>query len=72
MKTKGKRSRVSRSATTGRFVIGRDALARFAEVEGIRDTEESRRMFAEFDRLGLSPAQRRQAILKKYRKVRVR
>jgi len=69
MKAKKKTAKRARSAATGRFVIGREAFARFSEVEGIVDSEESRRMFAEFDRLGLSSAQRRKAIRQKYRKA---
>jgi hypothetical protein len=72
MKAKKKTKRIARSASTGRFIVGRDAFARFSEVEGIIDTEESRQMFAEFDRLGLSPAQRRKAIMQKYRKAQAR
>jgi hypothetical protein len=65
MKAKGKSRRLR---NTKPFILGREAFARICEVEGIKDTEESRQMFAEFDRLGLTPAQRRKFIMQKYGK----
>ncbi len=66
MKAKRKSDRSRRAKTV---TIGREAFARFSEVEGIKDTEESQRMFAEFDRQELTPTQRRKAILQKHRKA---
>jgi len=48
------------------FVLGRDSFARISAVEGIRLTREMKRDLREFDRKGLSSAERRRAIMKKY------
>jgi len=47
--------------------IGRAAFAKISEVEGICLGEEAKAMFAEFDRLELSPEQRRQAIIDRFK-----
>lgn len=51
-----------------RFVLGRGRFEKISAVEGIVKSAESRRMFDEFDRKGLTPAQRRRAIFEKYAK----
>lgn len=51
---------------TKRFVLGRDSFARISAVEGIRLTSEMKRDLQAFDRKGLSSAERRRAIMKKY------
>ncbi|MDD1532717.1 hypothetical protein C7U89_01490 [Bradyrhizobium sp. WBOS4] len=48
------------------FVLGRKAWAKISAVEGIVLSKESEERLAEFDRLGLSPAERRERIIKKY------
>lgn len=48
------------------FVLGRDRFERISEIEGVVTSQTSRLMFAEFDRLGLTPEQRRKAILEKH------
>lgn len=50
------------------FVLGRGRFAKISAVEGITKSAESRRMFEEFDRKGLTPEQRRKAIFEKYAK----
>jgi hypothetical protein len=52
--------------SSGRFVLGRARLEKISAVEGIRTSAATRRMFAEFDRNELSPAQRRKAIFEKH------
>lgn len=47
-------------------MLGRARFEKISAVEGIKTTDESRRMFEEFDRLGLTPEERRAAILRKY------
>lgn len=51
---------------TGSFVLGRARFEAISAVEGIRKTAESRRMFDDFDRKGLTAEQRRRAIFEKY------
>jgi hypothetical protein len=50
----------------GGFVLGRARFEKISAVEGIKKSAESRRMFEEFDRQGLTPEQRRKAIFEKY------
>lgn len=52
----------------GAFVIGRARFAKISAVEGIKKPADSRRMFEDFDRKGLTPEQRRKAIFEKYAK----
>jgi hypothetical protein len=56
------------SKQTGHFVLGRDRLEKISAVEGIKTSAATKRMFAEFDRKGLTPAQRRKAIFEKHTK----
>jgi hypothetical protein len=49
------------------FVLGRDRFAKISAVEGIALTPAMQERAREFDRLGLSPAERRREILKIYR-----
>ena len=49
-------------------VLGRSVFAKISAVEGIRLSPASESMFAEFDRKGLSPEQRRKALLEKHAK----
>lgn len=44
------------------FVLGRAAFDRISAVEGLRRDAASETMFADFDRRGLPPEERRQAI----------
>lgn len=48
------------------FVLGRARLEKISAVEGIKTGQDTRRMFAEFDRKGLTPEQRRKAIFEKH------
>jgi hypothetical protein len=43
--------------------LTREEFARISEVEGLRLSDEMQQAFAEVDRIGLSPEQRRQAII---------
>jgi len=52
------------------YTIGRRAFAKISAIEGIRLSEEASEDFREFERKGLSPQDRRQAISRKYAKVR--
>jgi hypothetical protein len=48
------------------MVLGREAFARISAVEGIRLTDDMRAEFERFDREGLSPAERRRAIIARF------
>nr|WP_256570616.1 helix-turn-helix transcriptional regulator [Bradyrhizobium sp. CCGUVB1N3] len=50
------------------FVVGRENFEKICAVEGIKLTAEMKERFAEFDRKGLSPAERRREIIKAYGK----
>ncbi|WP_337995863.1 hypothetical protein [Oleispirillum naphthae] len=55
------------TSSGGRFVsvtVGRSAFTSVSAVEGIRLSRDAQGRFAEFDRKGLSPAQRRAEIIK--------
>lgn len=53
---------------TSQFVLGQERFAKISAVEGVVVTAEMKKRAKEFDRLGLSPAERRREILKVYRK----
>jgi hypothetical protein len=48
--------------------LGLAGFAKISAVEGIRLRASSKKMFADFDRKGLSPAERRRAIFEKHAK----
>lgn len=50
-----------------RPILGLHAFKKISAVEGVRLSPESERMFAEFDRQGLSAEERRLAIIEKHR-----
>ncbi len=50
------------------LTLGLEGFARISAVEGITLTQESHRMFAAFERDGLSSEQRRAAITSKHRR----
>jgi hypothetical protein len=52
--------------TTSTVTIGRRGFAKISAIEGIKLSSEAEEDFREFDRLGLSPAARRRALLRKY------
>ena len=51
------------------LTLGLEGFARISAVEGIALTQESQRMFAAFERDGLSNEQRRAAITSKHRRM---
>ncbi len=66
MKKQGLPARQTRAARAG-MTLGLEWFEKISAVEDIKLTESARRRAAEFDRLGLSPAERRKAILDAYR-----
>jgi hypothetical protein len=56
-------------AQSDRFVLGRQGIDKLNAIEGIRLSESSRKMFAEFDRDEASAEQRRHTIEAKHRKL---
>jgi hypothetical protein len=53
---------------SAKFVIGRERFTQISAVEGIKPTAAMKKRAAEFERQGLSPAERRREIIKVYRK----
>jgi len=49
-------------------VIGRERFAKISAVEGIKPSAAMRKRVAQFDREGLSPAERRREIIKAHKK----
>ena len=60
--------RVTRGSKTGRFVVGMARYEKISAVEGIRLSADMKRRAEEFDRQGLTPEERRRAIVKAHRK----
>jgi hypothetical protein len=58
----------SSKRASAKFVLGRERFAQISAVEGIKPTAAMKKRAAEFDRQGLSPAERRREIIKVYRK----
>ena len=58
----------SRRTSSKRVTLGRKRFAKISAIEGIHLSAEVRQDFLDFDRKGLSPDDRRQAINKKYGK----
>ena len=50
-----------------RYVLGRNRFGKISEVEGIQLSRPMKRAFAEFDRKGISAAQRRQRIIGRFK-----
>lgn len=63
MQKRGKRIKKSTTLT-----LGLAGFAKISAVEGISLRPSSKRMFADFERRGLSPAERRRAIFEKHAK----
>ncbi len=49
--------------------LTREEFARISEVEGLRLSEPIKQAFSDFDGLGLSPEQRRQAIIDRFKQT---
>jgi hypothetical protein len=62
MATKAKTPR----RTSGTYTLGRSGFAKISEVEGIATSPSLERDFQDFDRKGLSAADRRRALVRKY------
>jgi hypothetical protein len=61
--------RVAKRAAKGAtLTLGLVGFASISAVEGIRMRPSTRKMFADFDRRGLSPAERRREIFEKHAK----
>jgi hypothetical protein len=58
----------SNKRAPAKFVIGRERFMQISAVEGIKPTAAMKKRAAEFERQGLSPAERRREIIKVYRK----
>jgi hypothetical protein len=58
----------SKRTPSAKFVIGRERFTQISAVEGIKPSAAMKKRTAEFERQGLSPAERRREIIKAYRK----
>ena len=50
----------------GAYTVGRERFAKISAVEGIRTSRRVDQDFREFEKKGLSPAERRRALASKY------
>lgn len=50
-------------------VLGREEFAKISEVEGFRLSDDMKQAMAEFDRQGLSHAERRRAIIGRFKRT---
>ncbi len=64
------RPRRSGPPAQSHYTLGRDGFAQISAVEGIVLTPEMQAIFADFDRDGLNPEQRRRAILLRFNPAR--
>jgi hypothetical protein len=62
-----KKQSSSHSKPVKRYVLGRNRFGKISEVEGIRLSRPMKRAFTEFDRKGMSAAERRQQIIRRFR-----
>ena len=65
---KGKAAKPGRLTKARGVTLGLVGFAKISAVEGITLRTSTRKMFADFDRRGLSPAERRRAIFEKHAK----
>ena len=56
------------AASAEQPIVGRKQFAKISEVEGIRLTDDMKRTLADFDRRGLLPEERRQAIIERFKR----
>jgi hypothetical protein len=63
---KGKATKRKRAAQAQGLTLGLAGFAKISAVEGITMRRSTQKMLAEFDRKGLSPAERRRAIFEKH------
>jgi len=59
---------VARKRAVSKLVIGRERFAKISAVEGIKPSAAMKKRVAQFDRDGLSPAERRREIIKAHKK----
>jgi hypothetical protein len=62
------RKKPSAKKRVTKVVIGRERFAKISAVEGIQPSAAMRKRVAQFDRRGLSAAERRREIIKAYKK----
>jgi hypothetical protein len=63
-----KTAKKGKAAKAGGLTLGLVGFAKISAVEGITMRPSTRKMFADFDRRGLSPAERRREIFEKHAK----
>jgi hypothetical protein len=60
------KTKKSPKRSSGTITIGREGFAKISAVEGIKPSRRMTEEFKEFDRQGLSPAERRRELARKY------
>ena len=65
---KDKATKPKRAAQAKALTLGLAGFGKISAIEGITMRPSTRKMFADFDRRGLSPAERRRAIFEKHAK----
>jgi hypothetical protein len=55
-----------RDERSGQFTVGSKGMAKLNAIEGVTQSRDSRKMFAEFERSGASPEERRRMIIAKH------
>ena len=60
--------KIVKASAVPKLVLGQERFTKISAVEGVVVTAEMKKRVKEFDRLGLSPAERRREILKVCRK----
>ena len=55
-----------RDERNGQFTVGSAGMAKLNAIEGIKQSRDSRKMFAEFERSGASAEERRRTIVAKH------
>jgi len=68
MPTRTSKPSSKKKSASAKFVLGRAAFAKISAVEGIMLTPAMKKRAKEFERRGLTSAERRREILKVYRK----
>jgi hypothetical protein len=59
---------ILRDSRSDKFVIGRQGMEKLNAIEGIRLSQSSRQMFADFERSGANTEERRRVIVAKHAK----
>jgi hypothetical protein len=65
---KGRKTKECISTSAAKRLLTREEFAKFSEMEGLPITDDIKKMFAQFDRRNLTHAERRAAIIAKFKR----